>query len=42
VESVKDEYWTKKITQADKAELAMLLWMAKNDVNLDIVIAEYD
>ena len=42
IEAVKDEYWTKKYTQADKEELLMLLWMVENDINLDTVILEYE
>ena len=42
IDYVKDEYWEKKFTQADKEELDMLLWMVENDINLDYVMSEYD
>ncbi len=42
VEVVKDEYWEKRVSQADKEELAMLLWMVEKDINLDVVISEYN
>ena len=42
VEVVKDEYWEKRVSQADKEELTMLLWMVEKDINLDVVISEYN
>lgn len=41
MELVMDEIWTKKITQADKEELLMLLWMVENEIDFDVVISEY-
>ena len=41
IDYVKDEYWEKKYTQADKEELDMLLRMVENDINLDYVMSEY-
>ena len=42
VESVRSEYWERKVKNPDKEELSKLLKMIENDINLDTVVSEYE